>query len=117
MEQDPTQTLATLRYASREEPRPATNKNYIRLYGHHLCLYEEKVRLALVAKHIQFQRVDMDLVKEAQWHLDFNEGRIPFIETTDGVLLNESKVLLELANTLGGDNGLAIFDKDPFKAA
>jgi len=37
--------------------RPKQNKNFLRLYGHHLCPYVEKARLALLAKNLAYQDV------------------------------------------------------------
>lgn len=55
----------------------------------------------------------MDLRNKAQWHLDVNGGYVPIMELPDGTLLNESRVLMEYANDLGGTNGLQLYYKDP----
>jgi len=36
---------------------PISNKNYLRLYGHILCPFVEKVRLVLAAKKLPYQDV------------------------------------------------------------
>jgi hypothetical protein len=35
----------------------------------------------------------MDLNAKAQWHLDFNGGMVPILETTDGTLIKESAII------------------------
>lgn len=37
-----------------DTPKPAINENYPRLYGHLLCPYVEKVRLALAARNVKY---------------------------------------------------------------
>ena len=44
----------SLNYFCSKEP---LNKKYLRLYGHHLCPFVEKARLALCAKGVQWQDV------------------------------------------------------------
>jgi len=39
----------------------------------------------------------MDLNNKAQWHLDFNGGFIPILESPDGTMVNETEVLLQFA--------------------
>ena len=46
-------TLDTLFYGG-DEPKPETNKNHLRLYGHNLCPFVARARYALALKGIQF---------------------------------------------------------------
>jgi len=39
----------------------------------------------------------MDLNKKAQWHLDFNGGLVPVLETTTGDLIKESGIVAQFA--------------------
>ena len=82
-----------------------------------MCAYTEKVRLAFKAKEVEFQNVEMDLRKKAEWHTKLNAGLIPVMELQDGTLLHESRVLMDLANDLGGDKGLTLYEKDYKKVA
>ncbi len=59
----------------------------------------------------------MDLQNKAAWHSQLNGGLIPVMEMPNGTLLHESRVMMELANDLGGDNGLALYAKDPITRA
>ena len=45
-----TQDLSTLYLTADITEKPETNKNHLRLYGHHLCPFVEKARLALAAR-------------------------------------------------------------------
>jgi len=35
---------------------------------------------------------------KAQWHLDFNNGLVPILETPDGTMVNESAVISSFAS-------------------
>ena len=47
-------TLDDMEVMHSKYPRPPANENHVRLYGHVLCPYVEKVRLVLCAKRIQY---------------------------------------------------------------
>lgn len=57
MEDAKYQTLEPLQILDKTFVRPPLNKNHIRLYGHHLCPFVEKARLALCAKGVKWQDV------------------------------------------------------------
>ena len=42
----------------------------------------------------------MDLNTKAQWHLDFNGGMVPVLETPSGILIKESQVIMNVAHDL-----------------
>ena len=50
---------------TKDSIKPETNKNYLRLYGHNLCPFVEKARIALNAKQIQFQICEIDMQEKA----------------------------------------------------
>jgi len=54
--------------------------------------------LSLAAKGIKFQKVHMNLGDKAQWHLDFNNGLVPVLESPDGTMINESAVISAFAS-------------------
>ena len=53
----------------------------MRLYGHHLCPFVERVRLVLAAKGVKYQDVQVNLEKRAKWHYLLNNGFVPILET------------------------------------
>jgi len=59
----------------------------------------------------------MDLNQKAQWHLDFNGGMVPILETPAGDLIKESGVIAMFAHDQGKDHGFDLFPKDPIQAA
>ena len=59
----------------------------------------------------------MDLNQKAQWHLDFNGGFVPFLETPSGEMIKESGIIVQLAIELGQGKGVDLVPKDPFAAA
>jgi len=40
----------------------------------------------------------MNLGDKAQWHLDFNNGLVPVLESPDGTMINESAVISAFAS-------------------
>ena len=67
------------------------------------------------AKKVPFQKVNVSLVEKAQWHLDFNGGFLPVLETPAGAMINESGFIAEFANSFAGpDQGLKLW---PHEAA
>ena len=77
--------------------KPEVNKEHPRLYGHLLCPFVEKVRIALAARNVVYQNCEIDLGKKTPWHLAINGGLVPIFELPDGTLINESKILMEFA--------------------
>ena len=41
--------------ASPDQPKPERNPYYPRLYGHHICPFVEKARIALAAHNVEYQ--------------------------------------------------------------
>ena len=54
------------------------------------------------------------LNKKAEWHLNFNEGMVPILETPNGDLIKESGVIMAFAHESGTG---ATIPKDPVAAA
>ena len=50
----------------------------------------------------------MDLRNKAKWHLDFNGGFVPLLETPDGQMINESAVCMQFAMDYG-DSDVKLF--------
>ena len=76
-------------------PKPDTNKNYIRLYGHPLCPFVERVALLLAAKNIEFQFCGIDLTKRNKWHFLASDGQVPALELQDGRFLYDSDIICD----------------------
>ena len=107
--------LETFNYGSANEPKPATNPEHLRIYGHMLWPFVQRSYFAFGAKKVPFQKVNVSLVEKAQWHLDFNGGFVPVLETPAGTMINESGFIAEFANSLAGpDQGLKLW---PHEAA
>ena len=105
--------LETLFVTEESQVKPATNASFPRLYGHTLCPYVEKVRLALAARNVQYQKCDVDLGKKTAWHIGINGGLVPVWETPDGTILTESKVLMEYAEEAYPTQGYSLLPADP----
>ena len=55
--------------------------------------------------------------EKAPWHLEFNNGLIPVLETPSGDLIKESAIIAQIAIEAGGDQGVQLIPKDPIAAA
>jgi glutathione S-transferase len=85
--------LQTISITAADQPRPAINPTYPRLYGHALCPFVEATRITFAAKNLKYQFVELDLSKKTQWHLDINGGLVPILEFPDGTVILESKII------------------------
>jgi glutathione S-transferase len=74
---------------------PDVNRKYIRLYGHYMCPFVEKVRLVLAAKKIEYQVVQINLQRRTKWHYEINKGFVPMIELPSGDIISESLTIME----------------------
>ena len=84
------QTKELIFYSAKDGPKPPTNKNYLRLYGHNLCPFDERCRIVMDLKGIEYQECYLNLDDKADWHLQANGGTIPVLETPEGKLLGDS---------------------------
>lgn len=102
--------LEPIYYGSAGEPKPSVNPEHLRIYGHMLCPFVQRSYFAFGAKKIPFQKVHMSLIEKAQWHLDFNGGLVPILETPTGTMINESGFIAEFGNDFAGpDQGLKLW--------
>ena len=105
--------LETLYITEESTPRPEVNPSFPRLYGHPLCPFVEKVRMALAARNVQYQRVELDLDKKTPWHLGINGGLVPIWELPDGTIINESKILMDYIEDAYPTQGYSLLPADP----
>ncbi len=56
--------LETIYVTESDTPKPPTNTEFPRLYGHLLCPFVEKVRMALAARGVKYQGCEVDLGKK-----------------------------------------------------
>ena len=64
------------------------------------------------AKEIPFQKCETDLETKAQWHLDFNGGFLPILESPDGTMINESSLIMQFACDYAQGKGLSLYPHD-----
>jgi len=107
-----TQTLEGFKYSSYKHPKPETNKKYLRVYGNRLCPFVQRAVLALTAKEIEFQYVQVELREKAQWHKDINGGLVPIMETPDGDLIPESSIIAHFAMEFGRGKGMKLWPSE-----
>lgn len=97
--------------------KPATNQNNFRLYNHTLCPFSARARYTMACKGIEFQSCEVDLDQKAQWHVDFNGGSAPVLETTAGKLVPESGIIQQWALEQNPNGGIQLIPSDPLEAA
>lgn len=56
--------------------------------------------MTLKAKEIPFQMCESEMINKAQWHLDANGGYVPLLESPDGMIINESAVIMDFCNDI-----------------
>jgi glutathione S-transferase len=44
-----------------------------------MCPFVERARLALAARNIPYQVVQINLERRAKWHYELNQGFVPFL--------------------------------------
>ena len=87
------QTIERFMWPGGNEPKPAVNQNFVRMYGHNLCPFVNRTRWHFACKDVQFQECWVDLNDKAQWHKDFNSGFAPVLEVPSGELIPESDII------------------------
>eukprot|EP00347_Sterkiella_histriomuscorum_P018901 403343735 len=113
--EDLSQGLEPIFITHKEQVKPKTNKSYPRLYGHHLCPFVEKARLALAARNIEYQKCDIDLEQKPQWHIDINGGTVPFLELPNGEFVLSSTGIMDYINISYPDQGYSTVPEDHHK--
>ena len=109
MEKDLSQTLEPLQILDKTYSRPAFNRNFLRLYGHHLCPFVEKARLALGAKNLAYQDVQVNLERRAKWHYLLNEGFVPILEVPTGQTIFESRIIMDYLEHAYSREGVKLY--------
>ncbi|CAI2365920.1 unnamed protein product [Moneuplotes crassus] len=89
--------------------KPVHNSNYVRLYGHHLCPFVQRVLLVLTAKQVEFQFVSVDLTTRNSWHYDINKGLVPVLEHPDGTLVHDSLDVCDWIEQKYSDKGIQLY--------
>ena len=89
----------------------------LKLISHDLCLFVQRVVIALNEKNIVHERIDIDLTDKPDWFLTLSpQGKFPVLVIThndhEHVLL-ESLVIAEYINSVANIN---LLDNDTLKA-
>ena len=89
----PLQSTERIFYSGGQIPKPETNTNYIRLYGHNLCPFASRARYALALAKIPFQDCQTEVHDKAEWMVKLNGGAVPILEFQNGEIMLESSVI------------------------
>ena len=86
---------------------PETNRTYLRLYGHYMCPFVERVRLVLAARNIPYQDCQVNLERRAKWHYELNGGFVPILQLPSGEVVTESSIIMGFLAAITGDEDFA----------
>lgn len=91
----------------------------LRLISHKLCPYVQRAAIVAAEKHIDFERIDIDLANKPDWFLKLSPtGKVPVLEVVDDGgrvhVLFESSVIAEYLDEISGNSLLAA---DPLQRA
>lgn len=91
----------------------------LRLISHKLCPYVQRAAIVAAEKHIDFERVDIDLANKPDWFLEISPtGKVPVLEVTeddgDVHILFESAVIAEYLDEISGN---PLLPADPLRRA
>ncbi|KAM3966348.1 glutathione S-transferase omega 2 [Aphomia sociella] len=97
------------------DPLPPYNGK-LRIYNMRYCPYAQRTILALNAKQIDYEIVNVHLIKKPEWFLSKSAfGKVPALEIEAGVTIYESLVTVEYLDDVYPQNPL--ISKDPVKKA
>lgn len=91
----------------------------LRLISHKLCPYVQRAAIVAAEKHVDLERVDIDLADKPDWFLAISPtGKVPVLEVTeaDGSvhILFESAVIAEYLDEISGN---ALLPAEPLRRA
>jgi glutathione S-transferase len=91
----------------------------LRLISHKLCPYVQRAAIVGAEKHIDFERVDIDLANKPDWFLKISPtGKVPVLEVVDDSgkvhILFESAVIAEYLDEISGN---ALLPSEPIQRA
>ena len=80
----------------------------LRLISHKLCPYVQRAAIVAAEKHIDFERIDIDLANKPDWFLKLSPtGKVPVLEVLDDAgrvhVLFESAVIAEYLDEISGN--------------
>lgn len=98
------------------DPKPKSEG--LTLFGHNLCPFVERVRLALAEKEVVYNSVELDLTQRPDWYYEMNpSGQVPTIQFANGAVLYESGLILEVIDQIYESSTPSLFPKDPIANA
>ena len=96
IESERSTTLNEFSIETKDDKKPQVNKSHWRLYGHPLCPYVERVKMALDSKGLKYQNVHVSLPHRPSWFYEYHTGAVPVLEFPDGTAISESLILMEM---------------------
>nr|QIC35745.1 glutathione S-transferase omega 2 [Ostrinia furnacalis] len=103
------------KHLAKGDPLPPYNGK-LRVYNMRFCPYAQRTILALNAKQVDYEVVNIDLVNKPEWLFKKSGfGKVPAIEVKEDVCIYESLVTVELIDELYPQRPL--ISKDPIRKA
>lgn len=105
------------RHMTNDDPFPELTPGLPRLYYMQYCPYALRARLMLTHKGVQFETININLLKKPEWFLrKFPSGTVPVFEADDK-LLGESLVIAEYVDEAYSKPGDNTLPTDPYAKA
>ncbi|CAB3220071.1 unnamed protein product [Arctia plantaginis] len=83
------------KHLTKGDPLPPYNGK-LRLYNMRFCPFAQRAALALIAKNIDFEVVNIDLIDKPEWLASKSAlTKVPALEISDGMSIYESLVVVE----------------------
>ncbi len=77
----------------------------LKLIGHNICPYVQRVVMVMLEKGIPFERTNIDLDNKPSWLKDISPtGKVPILVTRSGISLFESSVICDYLDDVNGDS-------------
>ncbi|KAJ0178207.1 hypothetical protein K1T71_006030 [Dendrolimus kikuchii] len=103
------------KHLKKGDPLPPFNGK-LRVYNMRFCPYAQRTILALIAKKIDCEVINVDLVEKPEWLTSKSPfGKVPALEMADGQTICESLVTVEYLDQVFPQRPL--LPQDPYKQA
>ncbi|XP_003738156.1 glutathione S-transferase omega-1 [Galendromus occidentalis] len=87
------------------QPKPPTEVGKLRLYSMRFCPHSAKCRLALLAKNVPHDVVNINLRRQPDWFMELNPaGTVPVLEVPNGKVIVDASLIIEHIEGLGGES-------------
>ncbi|OQR78516.1 glutathione S-transferase omega-1-like [Tropilaelaps mercedesae] len=93
--------------------KPTLAEGTVRLYSMRFCPWSARCRLALLAKNVPHDIVNINLRRQPDWFMELNPaGTVPVLELSNGTIVIDSMPIVEHIEGMGGESLYASKDEE-----